>query len=172
MIDRFRGKYNFLGNMYLHPVKAWDTVFPAVENAFQCAKHPEAGTLVDLRRKFSLCRPAQSKRLGRQLDLRPDWDSYRLVVMRLLLERKFSDPGLGQLLLSTRPHELVEGNSWNDRFWGVYRGRGENRLGKMLMDIRLVYAKKHDGDKGSIKHDIEPLSPPENSEWPPRMTPW
>ena len=163
MIDRFRGKYSFLSNMYPNPVKAWDTVFPAVENAFQCAKHPDAGQLVDLRRKFSQCTPSQSKRLGRHLDLRPDWDTYRLVAMRLLLDRKFSDPRLGQLLLSTSPHELVEENDWNDTFWGVCRGRGENQLGKMLMEIRIECAKKPDS---------EPLSPPENPDWPPRMTPW
>lgn len=105
---------------------------------------------------------SKSKRLGRQLDLRPDWDTYRFVVMRLLLYRKFSDPRLGQLLLSTYPHELVEGNDWNDTFWGVCRGRGENHLGKMLMEIRIDFVKKP---------DIDPLPPPENLDWPPSMAP-
>ena len=31
---------------------------------------------------------------------------------------------------------LVEGNSWGDEFWGVCEGRGENRLGCLLMDVR------------------------------------
>lgn len=32
--------------------------------------------------------------------------------------------------------ELIEGNNWGDTFWGVCNGRGENMLGKLLMEIR------------------------------------
>jgi predicted NAD-dependent protein-ADP-ribosyltransferase YbiA (DUF1768 family) len=31
---------------------------------------------------------------------------------------------------------LIEGNTWNDRYWGVCRGTGKNRLGQILMRIR------------------------------------
>jgi len=34
------------------------------------------------------------------------------------------------------PSNLVEGNSWNDVWWGVCEGEGENHLGRILMDIR------------------------------------
>ena len=39
-------------------------------------------------------------------------------------------------LLDTGDAELVEGNTWGDRVWGVCKGEGENRLGKILMRIR------------------------------------
>jgi predicted NAD-dependent protein-ADP-ribosyltransferase YbiA (DUF1768 family) len=29
-----------------------------------------------------------------------------------------------------------EGNTWNDRFWGVCRGSGLNHLGRILMEVR------------------------------------
>lgn len=32
--------------------------------------------------------------------------------------------------------ELIEGNTWGDRIWGVCDGVGENRLGKILMRVR------------------------------------
>ncbi len=32
--------------------------------------------------------------------------------------------------------ELIEGNHWNDTFWGICNGNGENNLGKILMKIR------------------------------------
>jgi predicted NAD-dependent protein-ADP-ribosyltransferase YbiA (DUF1768 family) len=32
--------------------------------------------------------------------------------------------------------EIVEENTWNDRFWGVCNGFGSNHLGKILMRIR------------------------------------
>ena len=43
---------------------------------------------------------------------------------------------LAGLLLSTGNAELIEGNWWNDTFWGICRGKGENHLGKILMNIR------------------------------------
>ena len=39
-------------------------------------------------------------------------------------------------LEETRGSELIEGNTWGDRFWGVSRGIGENHLGKILMEER------------------------------------
>ena len=31
---------------------------------------------------------------------------------------------------------LIEGNHWGDTCWGQVNGRGENRLGKILMQLR------------------------------------
>ena len=56
--------------------------------------------------------------------------------MRQLIKEKFSSPFLGHRLLSTNNSELILTNKWNDRFWGVYKGTGENWLGKILMETR------------------------------------
>ena len=55
-----------------------------------------------------------------------------------LLQQKFSDPSLAEKLISTHPNQLVEGNTWGDRFWGVdLKTRlGQNRLGRLLMILR------------------------------------
>lgn len=86
--------------------------------------------------------------MGQTVTLRPDWDTKRLEVMRELLLQKFA-PGteLAKLLLETGTRGLVEGNTWNDDYWGMvqyrdpvdghsYRWRGLNHLGMMLMQIR------------------------------------
>ena len=31
---------------------------------------------------------------------------------------------------------LVEKNDWGDTFWGVCSGKGENYLGRLLMQVR------------------------------------
>ena len=82
-------------------------------------------------------RPGDAKRLGRQVALRPGWDDLRVEVMRGLLARKFA-PGtdLAPRLLATGDAQLVEGNTWGDRFWGVCRGQGRNQLGQLLMERR------------------------------------
>ena len=38
----------------------------------------------------------------------------------------------------TNNEELIEGNTWNDTYWGVCNGRGQNHLGKILMKVRSL----------------------------------
>ena len=45
-------------------------------------------------------------------------------------------PELAEALLRTDDCELIEGNTWGDRYWGTVDGYGENQLGQILMDIR------------------------------------
>lgn len=60
----------------------------------------------------------------------------REIIMWTLLADKFAYPDLTRSLLETGDAELVNG-TWDRRDgWGSYRGRGENRLGKLLMELR------------------------------------
>lgn len=80
--------------------------------------------------------PGKAKFFGRRLNLRPDWKIVRIDIMHDALEEKFKDSNLSNLLLATGDEELIEGNYWNDTYWGVCNGVGENHLGKLLMEIR------------------------------------
>ena len=53
------------------------------------------------------------------------------------------NPVLAEKLLATGDDELVEFNTWNDKYWGVCRGEGENKLGKVLMRIRQEFKDKY-----------------------------
>jgi predicted NAD-dependent protein-ADP-ribosyltransferase YbiA (DUF1768 family) len=68
-----------------------------------------------------------------------------------LLRQKFQNPELREKLLCTGKLELIEGNYWGDTYWGVCRGVGENRLGKLLMLVReeaSLSALNEKGEKG------------------------
>lgn len=80
--------------------------------------------------------PGAAKRFGCTFPTRPDWDTVKIAVMREILEIKFSDEILRNLLIDTHPHSLVEGNTWGDTFWGVCNGNGKNHLGILLMELR------------------------------------
>ena len=80
--------------------------------------------------------PAIAKKLGRGVEMRPDWDTVKVGLMRDFIREKFGSPFLADQLLATGDAELVHGNTWNDRVWGVCRGSGENLLGKILMEVR------------------------------------
>jgi ribA/ribD-fused uncharacterized protein len=137
MINLFRDEYFFLSNFYPVEIKLDGIVYPNAETAFQAQK-----TLDDEeRRKFSMLKnPVQAKRLGRKVKLRDDWEEVKLDIMTEIVSQKFlQHPHLIEMLLQTGDEELVEGNKWGDRFWGVCKGKGENHLGKILMKIRDAY---------------------------------
>lgn len=131
-VDSFTGPYHFLSNFKLCHVVYEDRVYPSVENAYQAAKVPAS-----MRARFQAVRPGEAKRMGRSTAIRPDWDAVKESVMLELLRYKFKPRGgLASALLNTGDAELVEGNGWGDTYWGVYRGVGENRLGRLLMQVR------------------------------------
>ena len=133
MIDRFEGPHSFLSNFYPSEVRYEADVYPTVEHAFQAAKTLDASERARVRDAQS---PALAKRLGRKVALRSDWERIKVDIMRQLLVQKFESPELAEALRTTVGHDLIEGNTWNDRFWGVCRGRGQNHLGRLLMEIR------------------------------------
>lgn len=81
--------------------------------------------------------PAAAKRMGRKVVMRPDWDTVKFDIMLDLVRRKFlGHPDLREMLLATGDEQLIEGNYWGDRVWGVCDGTGENWLGRHLMTVR------------------------------------
>ena len=64
--------------------------------------------------------------------------------MEMCVFRKFRNPHLKELLLATGTAELIEGNTWNDTYWGVCNGKGKNMLGKTLMDCRAARPKTNE----------------------------
>lgn len=137
MILSFRDEYFFLSNFYPVEIKLDGIVYPNAETAFQAQKTLD----VEERRKFSMLKnPVQAKRLGRKVKLRDDWEEVKLDIMTEVVSQKFlQHPHLIEMLLQTGDEELIEGNKWGDRFWGVCKGVGENHLGKILMKIRDAY---------------------------------
>jgi len=133
VIDRFRGEFDWLSNFFLCQVEFEGMNFSNVEAAFQAAK------CLDMkeRERFFGLSGGQAKRLGRRVELRSDWEEVKIEIMRQVLKSKFTQNSeLREKLIATGDTELIEGNNWNDRFWGVCRGVGKNHLGKLLMEVR------------------------------------
>lgn len=134
MISQFRDEYRFLSNFwYFH---AGDNRRTTVEHHYQAAK---TRTIKEYEYILNSPSPAEAKRRGRKVSIREDWEEIKFKHMLELLRWKFtSDRELGELLLNTGHQELQEGNTWGDTIWGVdlKTGKGENNLGKMLMQVR------------------------------------
>ena len=135
-IMSFRGEYSFLSNFYEGKVFAYKGLkFNNTEAPFHAEKCWSRA------KEFEMIRPLQSKRLGRRVLMRRDWEQIKDRVMYDVCYAKFTqDPVLKAKLLATGNRELVEGNTHGDRCWGMTCSNGvwigENRLGKVLMKLR------------------------------------
>lgn len=139
-ITEFRGEYAFLSNFYECPINYDGHQFRNAEAAFQAAKCPARAA------EFCNLDPSAAKRMGRRVELRPDWEEVKDFEMECVVFAKFMDnPELARKLILTGDRELIEGNTWGDRIWGVCNGVGENRLGKILMRCRDWLRKKPRG---------------------------
>lgn len=139
MIESFSGEHRFLSNFWPSPVKVKGVMFPTVEHAYQAIKTTDEA----IRKEISeLPTPGKAKRFGKKLTLRSDWEIIKLKVMEALVTAKFKDKALAGMLLATGDEVIQEGNNWNDTFWGVCRGKGENYLGKILMKVRAELRSK------------------------------
>lgn len=133
-IGPFKGKHAFLSNFHNAPVFFRRVRYPTVENAYQAAKCRH----MQDRRQFVEATPGQAKKMGREVNMRQDWERVKVPIMLDLLHQKFQDENLGRLLRETHGYTLVEINTWGDTFWGVSGGRGHNVLGELLMIVRTV----------------------------------
>ena len=133
MIKVFDGEYAFLSNFYERKVEYDGITYGSSEAAFQAQKTLD----IEERLQFATLTPMQSKRKGRKVALRPDWEGVKVLTMYEIVLAKFTqNPDLAEKLIATGDEELVEGNYWHDTFWGVCDGVGTNFLGKILMDVR------------------------------------
>ena len=88
---------------------------------------------------FLTCTPSEAKKLGREVDIVYPikyWDVIRVPIMSQLIQYKYSQPDMGSLLKATNGKYLEETNWWNDEFWGVCRGVGQNVMGYLTMHAR------------------------------------
>lgn len=130
---KFRNEYAFLSNFAPCKLKINGLCFTSVEAAFQSFKSLDP----NVRAKFQYMTPGQAKAAGRKIkNLRPDWNEIKLELMLELVRIKFRNHPEYAKRLKNIDIPIVEDNDWNDRFWGVCRGQGENWLGKILMVIR------------------------------------
>ena len=126
-------------NFYPHSVSFEGITFPSNEHAYQAAKSLDE----DIRRMIMRCgSAATAKKLGRTIQIRPNWNEIKLQIMYDLLKQKFSNEGLGRQLWTTGDREIIEGNYWHDVYWGKcfcpkHNWEGQNFLGRLIKKVRL-----------------------------------
>lgn len=139
-IDSFREEFRFLSNFYQTPVTYKGLTYPNGEAAFQAQKCQSEEDKV----KYTLVNnPVRAKQMGKKEPGVPtNWRELSMEIMLGVLRAKFSVPEMAEKLLATGDAELVEGNNHHDNLWGdcicpkCVNKVGQNRLGKLLMQVR------------------------------------
>ena len=113
-----------------------DAEWPSVEHYYQGMKF-EDEALREVVRSAANPTDAREVAKGHKREVRDDWKRVRETVMtRGVYIKCRSHPEVARALLATGDDKLVE-NSQYDYFWGCGRdGRGENRYGRVLMQVR------------------------------------
>lgn len=140
-ISEFRGAYAPLSNFWEAPVTYKGLTYGSNEAAFQAQKCANEAERIE----FTQLNPSASKKKGRHVHLRPDWEQVKVGIMEEIVREKFiQNDNLKGVLLSTGDAFLEEGNTWHDTFWGVdaRTGEGENHLGQILMQVRAELRSK------------------------------
>lgn len=132
-IDLFKGKYAFLSNFFRKKLEYQGKEYDSAEHLYQAFKATNDEDHEFIRLQPT---PAKAKEAGKKITRHSNWDDIKLSKMLLVLRIKFLDPELREMLKATGDAELIEGNWWGDRYWGVCRGKGKNMLGKLLMVVR------------------------------------
>jgi ribA/ribD-fused uncharacterized protein len=166
VIDEFRGEYHWLSNFAHCKFTHQGQIYLSVEHFYQAQKaspdeminvqHPtneKQKIRVNAREYIATCNNPKKTARKYGIKIPKGWnEGLSTEIMRIGLEYKFiANAYYRKLLIATGDALIIEGNTWHDNTWGnctcltnpatTYkkdqcRDPGENRLGKMIMEIR------------------------------------
>jgi hypothetical protein len=136
-IIQFSGEHRYLSNFYdKAPFRLFGYAWRNSENAYQAMKSSDQ----DVWESMTDLSPFESKKIGKRIYLRHDWDEVKYRTMYLIVKAKFTqNRDIAEMLIATGDCLIEEGNTWGDVTWGISppdTGTGTNWLGKILMEVR------------------------------------
>ena len=131
-ITSFTGDYSFLANSFPCPIEIDGLVFNSAEAAFWAQRVKD----VKARRKYTRLNPNKAREKSLQAEPVDDWEKTKNYIMKKILKIKFSNPDLAKKLKATSGSKLMNNTTYRDEYWGIYMGKGHNKLGVLLMELR------------------------------------
>lgn len=131
----FSGEYEFLSNSY--NCKIYDEkdklTYSNIESALIAQKSTDFGT----RRKFTRLNAMKARKKESSIPDNYEWEDNKDKIMYSFIVDKFKKgSSLADKLIKTGNKILINAVSYPDEYYGVHYGKGENKLGKMLMKRR------------------------------------
>jgi len=131
---RFNGETHPLSNFYPAKINVDGKIYKTAEHYYQSEK---ATNTMDKSRVMQAESPSNARRIGKQIKKRADFDEIKDIIMYKGVKAKFTqNVEVKAYLLATGDRYLIEDASFSP-YWGTgYNDMGENKMGKMLMQIR------------------------------------
>mgnify|MGYP000154893838 CR=1 FL=1 len=135
-ILEFQGEYRWLSNFEPCLIILDNITYKSVEHAYMSARNDSPEWKMFCQKTQP---PGKIKIASKSITDKDNWKTLKLSVMAYCLQQKFSQEPFKTKLLNTGDCYIQEGNNWGDTFWGVClkTNKGENKLGHMIMNIRL-----------------------------------
>lgn len=136
--------YGVFSNLYRRPIEFEGRVYPTAEHAYQAgkARRPEVKEWI-----LAAPSPALLAMAAHGLyywDVTPGWSKTKFDRMKKILIAKFTQhQDLRDILLATGNKRLVESATVDNpvnRLWGEVNGKGQNMLGRLLIEVRAELA--------------------------------
>lgn len=151
-IEGFNGEYRFLSNFFplqVGHIREWDEYFRTAEHFYQAEKFRHSSCLW-WRKVIDAPTPGKAKKIAREGEdtgfVNPNFSKSKIQWMGYTISKKFdlankTGSNLAIMLMATGEAELIELNTWGDKFWGkvlddVIDATGHNHLGNLLMKRR------------------------------------
>lgn len=131
------GEYDFLSNLFKREIEFEGYIFPTSEHAYQFGKfHNIKARNWAMKGPYPHLVAIVSHGLF-GFDMVEKWNEIKIDRMRRVLTAKFlQHSDLAEKLINTKDAILIEESSF-DNFWGCGpKGKGKNKLGYLLMEIR------------------------------------
>jgi len=130
-IDSFEGGFDFLA-LEAPFEAAWDgTVYATALHAFLAAQYPAAAAAIAEAASVDEARTA-----AREESEVDEWSTRKKQIMEKIQRDKFRrSADIRKRLQETGDRELAWEND-EDGFWGTVKGKGQNQLGRILMEVR------------------------------------
>ncbi len=132
--------YGAFSNLFRCEIEFEGRLYPTAEHAYQAGKAAKPAVREWILQAPTPALAAMAAHGLYTWDIVPNWASIKVDRMRAVLRAKFTQhENLRELLLGTGSCRLVEAGTTNNavnRFWGEVDGKGENTLGKLLMELR------------------------------------
>ncbi len=130
--------YGCFSNFSLHSVHLQGHSWPTSEHFYQAQKyHGIDQALCDQIRQTSTPEEAAALGRGSSVAVRNDWDHIKPQIMYTVVREKFTTHADIQAILLATDEELIVEDSPRDAYWGCgLDGKGQNQLGKILMQVR------------------------------------
>lgn len=134
-ITSFQGEYRWLSNFWPARVVIDGITYATTEHAYQAQK---AGNLRQRVYVVEAATAGEAKKRGKTVELRSDWDKVKVEIMyKANMAKYLNHLDLQEKLLATGTRDIIEGNTWGDTFWGAVDGKGQNHLGRIIMQVRF-----------------------------------